>query len=96
VPSQAEGFGLPALESMACGTPVVAADATSLPEIVGTAGVLVTPGDDRAWGDAVLSLLRDEPRRRELAAHSIERAGEFSWTDTVRQYAAVISSVAFA
>jgi glycosyltransferase involved in cell wall biosynthesis len=94
VPSQAEGFGLPALESMACGTPVIAADATSLPEVVGDAGVLVEPGNDRAWAGAVLNLLRDAPRHRDLGSRSVERASQFTWARTAHQYAEVISSLA--
>jgi glycosyltransferase involved in cell wall biosynthesis len=78
-PSRYEGFGIPPLEAMACGTAVVASNRSSLPEVVGDAGVLVDPDDPHQFAAAILRLLRDEDLREELAARGIERARRFSW-----------------
>lgn len=85
LPSKYEGFGLPALEAMACGCPVIASRASALPEVVGEAGVLLPPDDPAAWKEAVLRLGRDEALRRELAELGIERAARFSWEDCARK-----------
>lgn len=85
VPSRYEGFGLPALEAMACGAPVVAAAAGAHPEVVGGAGLLVSPDNSLAWREACLRLFRDEALRRELSQKGRERAARFSWDDCVRQ-----------
>jgi alpha-1,3-rhamnosyl/mannosyltransferase len=78
-PSLYEGFGLPPLEAMACGTPVIASDRTSLPEVVGDAGVLVDPRDEDALAAAIAALLEDESRARELGERGRERAARFTW-----------------
>ena len=77
-PSYYEGFGLPVLEAMDLGTPVVAADATALPEVLGGAGVLVAPHDTEAWADALSALLADDQRRAGLAVAGIGRASAYS------------------
>lgn len=79
-PSLYEGFGLPALEAMACGTPVVCSNNSSLPEIVGDAGLLVQPTDADAIAGALILLLEDAALREELRRRGIERAASFSWT----------------
>jgi glycosyltransferase involved in cell wall biosynthesis len=84
-PSYFEGFGLPALEAMQCGAAVVAGDRTSLPEVVGDAGLLVDPFDEDAIGAAVSSLIDDGELRARLGARGRERAALFSWTETARQ-----------
>lgn len=81
-PSYFEGFGLPVLEAMRAGCPVVAANATSIPEIVGDAGVLVDPMDPSAMAAAVAALLEDPARRAHLAALGVRRAAEFTWERT--------------
>ncbi|HEY8546689.1 MAG TPA: glycosyltransferase family 1 protein [Acidimicrobiales bacterium] len=77
-PSRYEGFGLPVLEAMALGTPVIAADSTALPEVVGPAGVLVPPDDPDSWTDAMLEALSGRDRER-WARAGRERAAELSW-----------------
>ena len=84
-PSLYEGFGLPPLEAMACGTPVVVSDTSSLPEVVGDAGVLVDPGDVAALADALASLLVDPARRAALSAAGRRRAATFTWERAARQ-----------
>lgn len=81
-PSLYEGFGLPAAEAMACGTPVIATTAGAFPEIVvdGETGLLVPPGDARALADSIEALLRDQPRRVMMGAAGARRIAEqFSW-----------------
>jgi glycosyltransferase involved in cell wall biosynthesis len=77
-PSRYEGFGLPAVEAMACGTPVVAARSSALPEVVGDAGILVAPGDADALADGVRRALADRDR---LVAAGLERSTQFRWSD---------------
>ncbi len=84
-PSLYEGFGLPPLEAMQCGTPVIATRASSIPEVVGDAGILVEPGDEAALREAVLRLLGDGALRDRLRALSLRRAAEFSWDRCTRQ-----------
>jgi len=77
-----EGFGLPVLEAMACGTPVVASDATSLPEVVGDAGVLVNPDNVEGMADAMYRILSDQDYANELIARGKQRAKALSWEKT--------------
>lgn len=79
LPSLVEGFGLPALEAMACGTPVLAASATALPEVVGQAGVLVDPYDVGALTKALRELLCNSTLRRRLGEAGRQRATTFTW-----------------
>jgi glycosyltransferase involved in cell wall biosynthesis len=88
-PSRHEGFGLPLLEAMAQGTPVVAADIPALREVAGGAASLVDPMDRPAWADALASLLADGERRATLAELGRRRAGAFSWEATVQATHAV-------
>jgi len=80
-----EGFGLPPLEAMACGTPVVAADATSIPEISGDAAILVNPRDPIQVAAALDMLLSSADLREEMIARGIEKAASYSWSETARQ-----------
>jgi glycosyltransferase involved in cell wall biosynthesis len=78
-PAWYEGFGLTPLEAMACGTPVVASTASSLPEVVGDAGLLVPPDDPEGWRDALERLLDDAALRARLRDQGLRRAAEFTW-----------------
>lgn len=94
MPSLYEGFGIPIVEAMACGTPVVASSAGSLPEIVGDAGLLAAPEDVEALADALSRASSDEPLRATLIARGNERARQFDWDEAARQHVAVYHAVA--
>jgi glycosyltransferase involved in cell wall biosynthesis len=78
-PSLHEGFGFPPLEAMACGTPVVTSSVSSLPEVVGDAGLLVDPRDVEAVSGAVERLLRDDELHARLRSSGLERAASYTW-----------------
>jgi glycosyltransferase involved in cell wall biosynthesis len=83
-PSRAEGFGLPVLEAMAAGCPVLASDIEPLVEVLGNAGVTVPVGDVRATGEALASMLTDRAHCESLRAAGLERSKDFSWDDTAK------------
>lgn len=84
-PSLYEGFGLPLLEAMACGTPVISSTASSLPEVVGDAGLLVDPVDVEGLAAAMERVLRDASARERMRAAGLHRAQRFTWEDAARQ-----------
>jgi glycosyltransferase involved in cell wall biosynthesis len=92
-PSRYEGFGLPLLEAMACGCPVIAADEGALPELVGESGILLPAKEPRAWAETMADVHRDEERKRYLAQLAPDRARGYSWRRTAEatysQYVAV-------
>jgi glycosyltransferase involved in cell wall biosynthesis len=82
LPSLYEGFGLPVLEAMACGVPVVCSNAGPLPEIAGDAAVLLAPEDARVWADTMFSVLTNTSLAETLRARGFARAQAFSWQKT--------------
>jgi glycosyltransferase involved in cell wall biosynthesis len=82
-PSLYEGFGLPALEAMQCGAPVVTSNTSSLPEVVGDAAICVDPTDEDALAQAVTDVLVDSSLAAELRRRGLERAKAFTWRRTV-------------
>jgi len=92
-PSLYEGFGLPALEAMACGTPVIASNRSSLPEVVGEGGILVEPTDVEALAEAMEVLLVDDALRAELRQRALAQAAKFSWKQTALETLAIYRKV---
>lgn len=93
LPSHYEGFGLTALEAMACGTPPVVADRSSLPEVVGEAGLLVDPDDPASIADALARLLDDSALHARLRAAGLARARTYTWRATAETVLAVYRRV---
>ena len=93
LPSYYEGFGLPVLEAMACGTPVIAAKRTSLPEIVGPAGILIDPDDPEDIGAGLRKANQDMAWRKQVIEEGSQRAREFSWDRCASQTLAVYQEV---
>ena len=92
-PTLYEGFGLPVLEAMGCGAPVITSNISSLPEIAGEAAVLIDPLDVGQISDAMVKIAFSEDRRRELREKGLAQASRFSWTQTARRTLDVYRSV---
>ncbi len=92
-PSLQEGFGLPPLEAMACGAPVVASRCSSLPEVVGDAGLLVTPGNPAELTGTLARILSDRTLAASLRQLGIVRAGQFSWAVAAARTVAVYDKI---
>lgn len=84
-PSLFEGFGIPLVEAMACGCPVVCSEVTSLPEVAGDAGVMFDPRSPQDMADKIWSVWSDDALRREMRGRGLERAGLFNWDETARK-----------
>jgi glycosyltransferase involved in cell wall biosynthesis len=94
-PSRYEGFGLPPLEAMACGTPAVVAAASSLPEVVGAAALLAPPDDIACWAGALWRLLGDVTLRDDLRARGFARVSHFSYARVARETVDIYRRVIF-
>jgi glycosyltransferase involved in cell wall biosynthesis len=94
LPSLGEGFGLTILEAMACGTPVIAATGSSLPEVAGDAALMVDPYDVDALADAMSRVLTDEELCRSLRRRGFERVRQFSWRRTAETVSRLIDATA--
>lgn len=92
-PSEYEGFGLPPLEAMACGTPVVTSNRASLPEVVGEAGLTVDPDDCDSLVNEIAKILTDKQYASDLTDASLSRARQFTWTQTATETARVYERV---
>ena len=93
-PSLYEGFGLPVLEAMACGCPVITSNVSSLPEVVGDAALLVDPYNVEALAQAMLTVLEDDELKKEMSKRGITQAQKFSWDKAAAEFLAVCTDVA--
>jgi alpha-1,3-rhamnosyl/mannosyltransferase len=92
-PSRYEGFGLPVLEAMACGCPVISSNASSLPEVVGDAALLANPSDIGGFLEQLTRVLTDQTLRETLREKGLARAAQFSWERTARETLLVYQQV---
>ncbi len=92
-PSSYEGFGLPPLEAMACGAPVICSNRTSLPEVVGDAAITLNPDDTGALVDAMYGVLTNQTLRADLSVRSLRRAAQFNWRKTATETIAVYEEI---
>ena len=92
-PSFQEGFGIPILEAMACGTPVITSRTSAMPEVAGAVGLLVDPGQPQEIARALLRLETDEPFRQQQIAYGLERVKQFSWKNTAKHYIQLYESI---
>lgn len=89
-PSLYEGFGLPPLEAMGCGTPVLASNVSAMPEVIGDAGVLINPSDVQEMAEGILRIALDETLCRRIVERGLERAQQFRWDEVAHQTLCVI------
>ncbi|HVM49403.1 MAG TPA: glycosyltransferase family 1 protein [Candidatus Acidoferrum sp.] len=93
-PSRHEGFGIPPLEAMACGTLAVTSNTTSLPEVVGDAGIMLDPGDESAWTECILQIAHGDVPREELLERGRRRAAALSWDNSAQRHVALYKRLA--
>lgn len=94
LPSLYEGFGLPVLEAMACGTPVITSNVSSLPEVVGNAAILIDPYNIKEMADAIYRVLHNENLKSEMVRKGLKQAKKFSWEKTARKTLEIYKEVA--
>ena len=92
-PSYVEGFGLPALEAMVVGCPVIASDRASIPEVCGSAALYASPGDEAGWLGHILRLQADPVLRRELSGMGQAQAKKFSWRKSAQLYLGLMNEL---
>ncbi len=92
-PSRREGFGLPPLEAMACGTPTIAMNLTSIPEIVQDGALLIDGAGAQTWADAIERVLKDDGLRKRLVGRGLKRASELTWEACARKTRKVYQEV---
>lgn len=92
-PSLYEGFGIPLLEAMACGTPVISSKVSSLPEVVGDAGILINPNNVEELSDAILRVLSNSELRAQLSEKGLRQASKFSWEKTAMKIVEIYNKV---
>jgi len=95
-PSFYEGFGLPPLEAMACGVPVIASNGGALPEVVGSGGILLPPTEYGMWAYAIQTLMENEAVRAQIRERALQQAGRFRWETTAERTWAVYEQAACA
>lgn len=92
-PSLYEGFGLPPLEAMSCGIPVISSNTSSMPEVIGNAGILLSPEERDKWSESIKTLLKDQKLQKDLSEKSLQQAKKFSWEKTARETLEVYEKV---
>ena len=93
-PTLYEGFGLQLLEAMACGVPVLSSHVTSVPEVVGDAGLLFDPYDVDGYASGLVRVINDQDIRKAMISSGFQRSRSFSWERTVKQLATTLEAVA--
>lgn len=92
-PSLYEGFGFPPLEAMACGTPVISSNTSSIPEVVGDAGISLAPKDEEKWASVIVKVIKDKNLREALSVAGLKQAKKFSWEKTAKETIEVYKEV---
>ncbi|MBU4349100.1 glycosyltransferase family 4 protein [bacterium] len=92
-PTFYEGFGLPLIEAMACGTPVISSNISSIPEVIGNAGILINPNDVEELNDAILKLLTSETLKNQLSKKGLKQARKFSWKTTAKKTVEIYNKI---
>jgi glycosyltransferase involved in cell wall biosynthesis len=92
-PSLYEGFGLPVVEAMQCGTPVICSNTSSLPEVAGEAALLISPNDVRGWAEAIWHVWSDDALRARLRQRGLAQAKSFTWENAARKTIEIYETV---